>query len=634
MDSARVFIVEDEALIAMDLKDRLEQYHYIVCGTVARGEEAVRQIEQWRPDAVLMDINLAGTMNGIETAAKLREKLDVPVVYLTAFSDPELVKRAAHTAPYGYLLKPFNEQELYSTLEMALFKHGMERRLRGSERRFRTLFEQAAVGVAQVSVLTGRFECVNRRFCEIVGRSQDAVLALALAALTHPDDLQAAANDLAALVEGGARERTGERRYLCPDGSTVWVQVTAAPLWEPQGTPDSYVAVVQDLTDRKAAEAAQLQAKKMESLGVLASGIAHDFNNILQCERGHAVLAAQEIGPLHSGFTNIQAVEVAAKQAVQLTQQLMACGGVGHVVPTVLHLNEAVRDTMVDLEEAVPAQVRLEFEASLDLPLLRIDRKQVHQVVKNLIVNAYEALGERRGTVRIVTKTLALSDGGVSLWTLSGVALAPGLYAVLEVCDDGCGIAPELLDRIFDMFYTTKFVGRGLGLAVVVGVLRRYGAGIQVESRVERGTTFRVAFPAATPSSDVPMSAEKVKADKGGVLVIDDDGLVRVFVEAALCHFGCRVYTAEDGERGVQLYRDKHQEIDLVLLDFEMPDLKGAEVFGRLRAVNPDVKVVLVSGYVQTGAVKSLLQQGLSGYLQKPFLPTDLFDEVAKHVRS
>ena len=252
----RVFVVEDEAVVAMELKDHLRALGYEVCGHAAKGEVALREIPETRPDLVLMDINLGPGMTGLDVAEGLRGLLDAPILFLTAYSDAEFTERAGRSGAFAYIVKPFDPRVLKANIELALVRHENKAALRESEARFRALFEQAAVGVAEVDSATGRFVRVNRKYAEIMGYSVEELLALDFMSITHPDDLALGAVLVDRLKRGELREFTLEKRYLRKDGSVLLGSLTVSPLWAPGEPPTRHMAVLLDITARRRAEEA------------------------------------------------------------------------------------------------------------------------------------------------------------------------------------------------------------------------------------------------------------------------------------------------------------------------------------------------------------------------------------------
>ena len=505
-DKGRVLIVEDETLIAMELKDRLERNHYTVCGVVARGEDAIKQIEQFRPDLVLLDVHLAGRLNGIETARRLRETIDIPVVYLTAYSDPQLVAEATRTEPYGYLVKPFDERELCATIDLALYKHTMEQRVRDNERRLAALFDQSTLGIAEISARTGWFLRVNRQYREIWGYDADTLSVTDSRFVTNPDDLAKEQEQLKALNEGRLREFSMDKRCTRPDGSVRWINQTLSPLWEAGKEPTSYVLVAQDITERKMAEAALVQLHKLESLSTLSGGLAHDFNNLLQGILGLSNLASEMLSPGHPARGWLQQIEATVSKAAELVRQLAAYAGVRRLVPASVELCTLIRKTLASLESMASPGANLVVADFSDQAVVQGDPDHIQEVLVNLLRNAVEAIGEQTGEVRITSSTLSLTSRDMPRWSVAGLAPTPGRYAILEVKDSGCGIAPEFVGKVFDPFYSTKFLGRGLGLSVVLGIMRRHQGGIRIDSTPGVGTTVSVAFPVVLPNASVVAS--------------------------------------------------------------------------------------------------------------------------------
>jgi CheY-like chemotaxis protein len=265
-----------------------------------------------------------------------------------------------------------------------------------------------------------------------------------------------------------------------------------------------------------------------------------------------------------------------------------------------------------------------------DVPLVEADRGQIQQVVMNLLLNAAEAVGdEPGGSVFVRAGGAEISASNAPVDAASGEALPPGRYVLIEVRDTGCGMEQETRAKIFDPFFTTKFMGRGLGLAAVAGVVKAHGGGIQVESAVGAGTTFRVFLPAAGRSGrDEAGTGPDEARGARTVLVVDDEKTVRDFVRAALEKFGYRVLTAANGREAVRLVEQDPGAADAVLLDLRMPVLGGEDAIDALRAARPDVKVVLMSGYGEMEAARLYNGKGVAAFLQKPFTASRLAEQV------
>lgn len=376
----------------------------------------------------------------------------------------------------------------------------------------------------------------------------------------------------------------------------------------------------------------QLQhAQKLESLGVLAGGIAHDFNNLLVSILGNASLALEDLSPLSPARESICQIETAAVRAAELCKQMLAYSGKGRFVVTPLNLSELVSEMAHLLQVSLSKKVILRYNLHPQLPSVAADATQVRQVVMNLLTNASEACAEKSGLITISTGTVMVDrEYLANTWYEEG--LPEGTYVYVEVSDTGCGMSEETRARVFDPFFTTKSTGRGLGMAAVLGIVRGHKGAIKCYSEVGKGTTFKVLFPAVNlpAASLAPRPTIVERKGTGTVLVVDDEESVRGFTSRALERQGYKVLIARDGLEAVALFRQRCDEIRLVLLDMTMPHLDGEETFRELRRIREDVRVILTSGYNEQEATNRFVGKGLCGFIQKPYRPSDLLVAVRK----
>lgn len=414
------------------------------------------------------------------------------------------------------------------------------------------------------------------------------------------------------------------------DGSEVPVEVllTAIP-W--QGKWILHTAW-RDLSERRQAEEARrtleaqvLQTQKLESLGVLAGGIAHDFNNLLAAILGNLNLAQAALDPDVPAVPYLASAEHTVLKASELTKQMLAYSGRGRFVVKRVDLNHLVTEMATLLQVSIPKKAALTTHLQPGLPPIEADATQLQQVVLNLVTNAAEALGGEPGSIALSTREVHLEAA-----TLAALApaqdLPEGRYVCLEVSDTGCGIPPDLRPRIFDPFFTTKRTGRGLGLSAMLGILKAHHGGVALESEPGRGSTFRVYLPssegeAATTSAP---SVEQGVPLSGRVLLVDDEPGILETGAALLERLGFAVRTARDGQEAVECLEADPSGLDLVLMDLTMPRLDGREAFLRLRALRPDLRVILTSGYDERESLRELASKGLTGFLQKPYRMQEL----------
>ena len=384
-----------------------------------------------------------------------------------------------------------------------------------------------------------------------------------------------------------------------------------------------------DMTERKLMEERLRQAQKMESIGLLAGGIAHDFNNLLAGILGFASLLRDEVPP--ESAQKVDLIVGGAEKAADLTRQLLAYAGKGRFIVEPVDVTSVVRE-MTDLMKAsISKTITVSLALDPDVPPVEADRGQIQQVVMNLLLNAAEAVGENQtGTIFVRAGVSEITASNAPTDTVSGEKLAPGSYVSIEVGDTGCGMDEETRAKIFDPFYTTKFMGRGLGLAAVAGVVKAHRGGIEVESAVDAGTTFRLFLPAAHKSGHRVSAGVR---GSGTVLVVDDEKTVRDFARAALERFGYRVLTAANGREAVALFERDPGAVDAVLLDLRMPVLGGEDAIDIMRAARPDVKVILMSGYGEVEAARLFNGKGVVAFLQKPFTASLLAEQVKAVLR-
>ncbi|MFA6149275.1 MAG: PocR ligand-binding domain-containing protein [bacterium] len=394
-----------------------------------------------------------------------------------------------------------------------------------------------------------------------------------------------------------------------------------------------------DITEQKRAEEEKLnlerqvqQAQKMEGLGVLAGGIAHDFNNILMAILGHAELALEEISPMSAARGSLTEITTAARRAADLCRQMLAYAGKAAFMVERVKLRELVEEMSHLLKTAISKKVILNLNLEQGLPLIEADPSQIRQIVMNLIINASEAIGDQSGVITVSVGATRCDQEYLKKTALRE-DLAPGLYVHLEVADTGSGMDAGTRSRIFEPFFSTKFTGRGLGLAAVQGIVRAHKGALKVYSEPGKGTTFKILFPGLDVAGNKALAQDSSPlADwrgKGTILLVDDEESLVALGARMLEHLGFTVLTAANGMQAVELYRERGKEIGLVLMDLTMPHLDGGEAFSELRRLNPEVRVVLASGYSHEDVVSRFAGKGLAGVLQKPYTLFKLREALA-----
>jgi signal transduction histidine kinase/CheY-like chemotaxis protein len=382
--------------------------------------------------------------------------------------------------------------------------------------------------------------------------------------------------------------------------------------------------------EQRKVEQQLIQSQKLESLGVLAGGIAHDFNNLLTAMLGYASLAALDATLSQQTQGYLEQIENAARQAGNLCRQMLAYAGRGQFVIQPVELNHLVHEMAQLLQTAISKQVNLRLQLSPEETMIMADQTQMRQVILNLITNASEALGKNSGTIALTTTSIEVTEQVAAEYR--GWSLAGGRHVLLEVADTGMGMSEEIQAKIFEPFFTTKFTGRGLGLAAVQGIVRSHKGAIRIDSKMGQGTRFKILLPTTTqaspPAQPQPVTPTHESGENRWVLVVDDDEAIRELARKTLEHAGFQVTTANDGKEAVEIFQRDPSRYELVLLDLTMPRMGGNQACRHLRAIRPNVLILLMSGYSTHDALAGL-DEGLAGFLRKPFRANDLLEAIS-----
>ena len=494
------------------------------------GELALASISAKRPELILLDIRMPGA-DGFEVCRRLKLQeatRDIPIVFLSSASEVEERVEGLRLGAVDFISKPFSRDELLARvqihLELATLRADLERQvadrtaelraanqrleeelsvrrraeqaLRESEERFRTLADRAPVGIW----VTGQDDCLvffNKRALTFVGRNVRLLTGTGWLEAVHPDDLESVHSRYLTAVEGRRSFRI-ECRVRRANGQYRWILHTGLPRFV-DGVYSGHIGTSIDITDLKRSQERAAAAQKLESLGALAAGMAHDFNNLIGSIFVASDLAISELPPDSPARENIDRISAVATRASEIVNLLIAYAG-GHGVEVEnVDLSAIVKEMATLIKASISRKAELSLDLGQDLPTVRANATQLRQVVVNLMMNASESLGQKDGAVTVATSVVTVGPRGA--WGRS-TDLPEGKYCRLVVCDTGCGIDSQALARVFDPFYTTKFIGRGLGLAVVQGILRSIGGGVHAWSTPGVGSTFEVLLPCAGQTSE------------------------------------------------------------------------------------------------------------------------------------
>ena len=618
MVKAKIMIVEDDRIVADDIQESLKKLGYTVSAIISLGEEAVKRAKEDNPDLVLMDIVLSGDMNGTEAADLIRSQFNIPIVYLTAYADEQMMERAKITEPYGYIIKPFEDRELKITIEIALYKHKMEKKLKESAAWFSTTLKSIGEGVITTDT-KGYVTFMNPVAESLTGWSQAEAIGKPLNlvfSIIDEKTRERCDNPVEKVIVSGVVEGLANDTILISkDGEEYVISNSWAPIFESEKKIIGVILVFRDITEKIALQKRIIQVQKLEALGTLAGGIAHDFNNLLMGIQGRTSLMLMDSDSSHPHFEHLNGIEDYVKSAADLTKQLLGFAKGGKYEVKTTDLNNFITDqnkmfgrTRKDIT------IREKYEE--DLWTVEVDQGQIQQVLLNLYVNAWQAM-PGGGDLYVQTQNVNLDEHYTKRFKAS-----PGKYVKVSVADTGVGMDEVTRQRIFDPFFTTKEMGRGtgLGLASVYGIVKNHGGFINVYSKKGEGSTFNIYLP-GTEKETVEKKGLEKDLLKGSetVLLVDDEDMIIEVGQPMLEKMGYNVLIAKGGKEALEIYHKNEQKIDVVILDLIMPDIGGGNTYDKLKEIYPEIKVLLSSGYSINGEATEILERGCNGFIQKPF---------------
>jgi PAS domain S-box-containing protein len=524
----------------------------------------------------------------------------------------------------GYQLR-FKEYLVRAELEEAQsqlkdYSENLESLVAESERKYQVLVDNASESIFVIQ--DGMIKFPNPRTTELFGYSAEELENMPFIGLVHDSDKIAVTKQRERAGKERVAVSTSTFRIVRHSGETIWADANAVSIqW---GGKPAFLVFLRDVTEKKLMEAELIQAQKMEAIGTLAGGIAHDFNNLLMGVIGYTSLILLDRNEADPDYEKLKNIEKLVQSGADLTKQLLgfARGGKYEVKPT--DLNDLIQKSS-EMFGRTRQEITIHRKYEKDLHPADVDRGQIEQVLLNLYVNAWQAM-PGGGDLYLETKNVILDAAHTKLHLL-----VPGPYVKISVTDTGTGMDQATQQRIFEPFFTTKEMGRGtgLGLASAYGIIKNHGGMINVESEPGRGSTFSIYLPA----SDRQVQVEKVQRveivrSTDTVLLVDDQEMILGVGEEMLKVLGYEVFAAQGGEEALAIYREKGDKIDVVILDMIMPAMSGGETYDRLKAINPDVTVILSSGYSIDGQAAEIMARGCNGFIQKPFNIRDLSKKI------
>ncbi|MDX1926736.1 MAG: response regulator [Pirellulaceae bacterium] len=627
-----VLVVEDDVLIAKGIEKRLQALKYMVCGLALTGKEAIQMAVELRPDVVLMDINLGSEMDGIDTAIAIQDQTETPVIYLTAHSDKVTIQRAKLTEPVGFVLKPYEESELRSAIEIGLYKAGMDRQLRHTQQWLAATLSSIGDGVIAIDT-QGCVSFMNSLAQELTGwRLADALgrKVTEVFNIVEESTRKTVRNPVLDSLGTGQKAILAENTILISrDGSERFIADSAAPIQNEEIGVGGAVLVFRDITEERAQKARQRNAQILEALGQMASGIAHNFNNIMASIVNNVeIFRSEDISP-NQKLTAVEQISTVATQAISLTQQFVAFSHKPILIPRLINLNDQLDSMAHKLQELLGDTISLTIQKAHNVGLVKVDPAQFEQVLVNLASNARDAMPSG-GRLTIATSTIEVGEAS----TVAHPNVRPGRYVNLSVADTGTGMDEKVLTHIFEPFFSTKGMGKGigLGLSAVFGIIKQSGGEIEVTSEIGVGTNFSLFLPQVGEPTTQPNTLEQSQVMVGTetILLVDDEDSVRASVKMLLETIGYTVLDASNGHEAIRIATQYDKPIHVLLTDLTMPKMSGRELAEQLAVIRPETRVLFMSGFTDDDVVRQSVAFEASHVLQKPFSLASLSSSLRK----
>ncbi len=524
----------------------------------------------------------------------------------------------------------------FLTNEMLKYMIRAEEAMQESEEKFRRMYESTQIGIAIVS-LDFKILQANKAYCNMLGYSENELTGKTIQDITCKDDLPENIDQQKQLGQGKIATFQMEKRFIHKNGNTIHGILSASLIKNQNNKPLYFLGSVVDITDKIKAETTKndlenkLQhAQKMEAIGSLAGGIAHDFNNILFSIIGFTELTLENLSEQSMEKNNLNQVLIAANRAKEMVQHILAFSRKTDSVKQAVKIQSILKEVLKLLKSSIPSTIEIKKNIDDKCGYVIADPVQIHQVIMNLATNAFHAMKDNGGIMEFIINQENITIDDLAMHP----NLEPGNYIAIIVKDTGKGINDEIIDKIFNPYFTTKRTGEGtgMGLSVVHGIVLDHGGDILVKSEPGKGSTFKIILPIAEKIKEIKHDIKPSKNDIEGtenILIIDDEKQIVDMTSQLLQRLGYNVTPYTDSVKALETFKKDPDQFDVIITDVTMPKLTGIELAAELFKIKPDVKIILCSGYSDLIDKETALATGIKIYMTKPVTQKD----IAKNIR-
>lgn len=617
----RVLLIDDDEDDYILTRDWFKEFQVASCTLewVNNYQAGRNAIASGQYDVYLVDYRL-GDGNGLEL---LREAIvhgcTAPIIFLTGQGDREIDIEAMKAGAADYLEK----SQLAAPLLERSIRYALERKQNEQKIREQAALLDVATDAIFVQDLDGKILFWNKAAEHLYKWKKEEAIGKKASELWQEKDLSKLQAALSILMKNRAWE--GELQQITKTGQEITVESRWTLVKDFDNTTQCFLVVNTDITQKKLLESQFLRAQRLESIGTLASGIAHDLNNVLAPILMTAQLLESQLNDERS--KRLLPILISnAKRGANLVKQVLSFTRGMEGDRTLLQLKHIVREIQQVIRETFPKSIDVSTSIPPSLWTIYGDATQLHQVLMNLCVNARDAM-PNGGTLTICAENFLVDENYARMHLDAKV----GAYVAITVADTGVGIAPEIIDRIFEPFYTTKEFGKGtgLGLSTVLGIVKSHGGFVSVYSEIGKGSQFKVFLPAQQIPESLEEPEKELPTGNGElILVVDDEDSIRDITKTSLETHNYKAITASDGIEAIALYAEHRDEISVVLTDMLMPSMDGLTTIRTLKKINPNVKIIAVSGLASTEKVNAAADIGVKAFLSKPYTAKQLLQTI------